>query len=69
MSTYQELLAMKQSELQKKYADATRKVLEVKLHIAAGQERNTSKLRKAKKEVARILTAMNQQQLQSFVSK
>ncbi len=68
MSTFQEILTMKPSQLRKEYEKATRTVLEIKLHIAAGQERDTSKLKKAKLQVARIMTAMNQQQLNSFVT-
>ncbi len=69
MKTFQDMVAMGKNELRLEYEKATREVLSIKLHIAAGQERDTAKLKKAKRYVAQILTAMNQQQLSaSFTS-
>ena len=68
MKNFQDLLALSTNDLRLEYEKATREVLSLKLHIAAGQEGDTAKLKKAKRYVARILTAMNQQRMLASIT-
>lgn len=54
---------MSLNALQKEQEAAQRHALEVRLHIVAGQQKDVSKLKKAKKRIAQLKTAERQRQL------
>lgn len=63
MTTFQDMVAMNEKELQKNIEEAQRKTLETKVALVTGHEKDTSKGKKARKAIARLKTARRQQQL------
>lgn len=58
-----ELLAMDQTELEDKLAESRKELFNLRFQKATGQLDNTARIGHVKKEVARILTLLRQQEL------
>lgn len=55
---FQQILGLSLEEIQKKIDSAEREFLHLRMAIQIGQEKNTSKYPKKRKEIARLKTAL-----------
>lgn len=63
MADFQSYAGMSATELDRELEKTQREVLSIRLHLVAGQDKDHSKLKKARKDVARLMTARRQKQL------
>lgn len=63
MTTFQDMAAQEEKDLQKEIEKAEREKVNVRMHLIAQQEKDTSKAKKTRKTVAQLKTARRQKQL------
>ena len=56
-------------ELEQKLIESREKLFQLRLDNNSGQLKNTSQIRQLKKDIARILTVMNEEKLKEGVAK
>ncbi len=61
-----QLLALSLGDLEKKLDDARRSLVKIRMGIAVGQQKDTSKYPKQKKYIAQILTAIQSKKLSVY---
>ena len=61
-----ELRAMTYGELQRSLSEAKEELFNLRFQLATNQLDNTSRIKQVKKDVARILTVMREQEIEEF---
>ena len=65
---FENILGLSLEEIRKKIDIAERELLHIRMAIKIGQEKNTSKYPKKKKEIARLKTALQQKEQSLLLS-